>query len=59
MLVTSLMHYLYEFWSDGLPTNDSIFGPRLGMQVSVAALLVRELATLLAVGAMVLLPAGQ
>lgn len=59
LLVTSLIHYLYEFCSSGLPTNVSIFGPKLGMQVSVAALLVRELATILALGAMVLLPAGQ
>lgn len=55
LLVTSLLHYLYEFWSSGLPTNVSIFGPKLGMQVSVATLLVRELATLLAVGAVFLL----
>ena len=55
LLVTSVLHYLYEFWSHGLPTNVSIFGPKLGMGVSLAALLVRELATFLAVGTVVLL----
>lgn len=59
LLVTSVLHHLYEFWSHGLPTNVSIFGPKLGMEVSLAALLVREFATFLAVGAMVLLPVGQ
>ncbi len=55
LLVTSVLHYLYEFWSGGLPTNISIFGPKLGGKVSLAALLVRECATCLALGLMVLL----
>jgi hypothetical protein len=55
LLVTSVLHYLYEFWSGGLPTNISIFGPRLGGKVSLAALVVREGATCLALGLVVLL----
>ncbi|MFZ5639223.1 MAG: hypothetical protein ACOY4Q_00825 [Bacillota bacterium] len=55
LLVTSVLHYLYEFWSGGLPTNISIFGPQLGGKVSLAALLVRECATCLALGLVVLL----
>ncbi|SFR01315.1 nucleoside recognition domain-containing protein [Desulfoscipio geothermicus] len=55
LLITSVLHYLYEFWSGGLPTNISIFGPRLGSKVSLAALLVRESATCLALGLIVLL----
>lgn len=55
LLVTSVLHYLYEFWSCGLPTNISIFGPTLGGKVSLAALLVRECATFLALGLVVLL----
>ena len=55
LLVTSVLHYLYEFWSGGLPTNISILGPKLGGKVSLAALLVRESATLLALGLVVLL----
>lgn len=55
LLITSVLHYLYEFWSGGLPTNISIFGPKLGSKVSLAALLVRESATCLALGLVVLL----
>lgn len=55
LLVTSALHYLYEFWSGGLPTNISIFGPGLGGKVSLTALLVRESATCLALGLVVLL----
>ena len=55
LLVTSVLHYLYEFWSGGLPTNISIFGPKLGGRVSLAALVVRECATCLALGLVVLL----
>jgi len=55
LLVTSILHQLYEFWSHGLPTNVSIFGPKLGVEVSLAALVVREFATFLAVGTVVLL----
>lgn len=55
LLVTSVLHYLYEFWSGGLPTNISIFGPQLGGKVSLAALVVRECATCLALGLVVLL----
>lgn len=49
LLVTSVLHYLYEFGSSGLPTNISIFGPKLGGKVSLAALVVRECATCLAI----------
>lgn len=55
LLVTSVLHYPYEFWSGGLATNVSIFGPKLGGKVSLAALLVRECATCLALGLVVLL----
>lgn len=55
LLVTSVLHYLYEFWSHGLPTNVSIFGPKLGMEVSLAVLLVREFATFQALGLVILL----
>jgi len=55
LLVTSVLHYLYEFWSGGLPTNVSIFGPKLGGKVSLAALVVRECTTCLALGLVVLL----
>jgi hypothetical protein len=55
LLVTSVLHYLYEFWSSGLPTNISIFGPKLGGKVSLAALVVRECATCLAIGLVVVL----
>jgi hypothetical protein len=46
---------LLEFWSGGLPTNVSIFGPKLGGKVSLAALVVRECATCLALGLLVVL----
>jgi len=55
LLIASVLHYLYEFWSGGLPTNISIFGPKLGGKVSLTALLVRESATCLALGLVVLL----
>lgn len=55
LLVTSALHYLYEFWSGGLPTNISIFGPKLGSKVSLAVLLVRESATCLALGLIVVM----
>lgn len=50
LLVTSVLHYLYAFWSSGLPTSISIFGPKLGGKVSLAALVVQECATCLAIG---------
>ncbi len=55
LLFASLLHYLYDFWSSGLPTNIAIFGPRLGGKVSFVALIVRECATCLALGCIVLL----
>jgi len=55
LLVTSVLHYLYAFWSSGLPTNISIFGPKLGGKVSLAALVVQECATCLAIGLLVVL----
>lgn len=55
LLATSVLHYLYDFWSSGLPTNISIFGPRLGGKTSLAALAAEELATCLAIGLVVIL----
>ncbi|MBT9141152.1 MAG: hypothetical protein DDT30_01739 [Dehalococcoidia bacterium] len=55
LLITSLLHYLYEFWSGGLATNVSIFGPKLEGMVSVVALVVRECASFLALGLVLLL----
>ncbi|HHW41679.1 MAG TPA: hypothetical protein GXX19_11155 [Syntrophomonadaceae bacterium] len=55
LLVTSVLHYLYAFWSSGLPTNISIFGSKLGGKVSLAALVVQECATCLAIGLVVVL----
>lgn len=48
LLFASALHYLYEFWSDDIPINISIFGPELGGKVSLANLVVLECATCLA-----------
>lgn len=54
LLFASALHYLYEFWSDDIPINISIFGPKLGGKVSLANLIVLESFTCLALGFVVL-----
>ncbi|MCL6635098.1 MAG: hypothetical protein K6T29_04935 [Peptococcaceae bacterium] len=46
LLITSILHGIYECWTGSLPANVAIFGGALGLRVSLAALLARTLVTL-------------
>ncbi|MCL6559589.1 MAG: hypothetical protein K6U74_12485 [Firmicutes bacterium] len=46
LLITSVLHSIYEFWSGSLPANIAIFGGSLGLRISLVTLLLRVLASL-------------